>query len=321
MLAAVLGASLAGDPVIKLPPKKAATFKLSGGGKGSVTATCKSGVRCHAAGKGLQTFGTAFSRAEIANLAAATVTLVADIADDGKAKAFCSGTLITPTVVLTAAHCLDHARVGNPSLLDTDIEILAFDECSSATAPPGSANQYYGSGAAAWTQCTRLRTKPQAKVIQVLEQGDALDLDYALLAISWTDLVMPRFVAPPLPSRTFTSEVVALQHPRGEPTQASAGTVTRQFGKNLATNAGTDYGAATYTSTFGSSGGGIYNSDNQLVGVLAGFKPGQGMSFVNLGRLADRTRNMPGKGRIALWLEQGLPYKWGDPIQPVTLQW
>ena len=57
---------------------------------------------------------------------------------------------------------------------------------------------------------------------KVLEEGDQYDVDYALLAITWSQTKMPAPVLRPGPGRHLSDELLLVAHPRGEPTQASA---------------------------------------------------------------------------------------------------
>jgi hypothetical protein len=286
------------------------------------TPICRIGRRCHVSGKGLKTFGTRFPQKKVFDLASSSVQLVSG------GTRLASGTLIDPTVVLCAAHTLETISLKN-------LEILMCFECSAKTAPPGEFVQYRNK--AAWIQCSKLDTTPQAKVIQQLESGTADGLDYALLSIEWKNAVpasvadlyvvkLPRVPEIPQPSRTLTSELLLVGHPQGssqqgEPTQASAGRLTRQQGPHPNTLTGDAYGYASFGASVGFSGGGVFNTKGKIVGVLKGVRAYHtptgigGMAFVDLGRVADLTHPSkdPKRGRISRWL-QGLPIrKPGDP--------
>ncbi|MGD2064366.1 MAG: trypsin-like peptidase domain-containing protein [Nitrospirota bacterium] len=284
------------------------------------TPVCRIGRRCHVNGKGLKKFGTKFPQPTVRDLASSSVQLIAG------GKRLASGTLIDPTIVLCAAHTLQTISLR-------DLEILMCFECSAKTAPPGEFNQYPNK--ASWTKCSRLATTAQAKVVHELESGGSGDLDYALVAIEWKNAVeledtdvsavkLPRIPEIPQPSRTFTSELLLVGHPhdsqaQGEPTQASAGKLTRQRGPHPETLTGDAYGYATFGATFGFSGGGVFNSRGQIIGVLKGSRLPHartgvgGMAFLDLGRVADLTDPSQDqrRGRITRWF-QGLPIRKRD---------
>jgi hypothetical protein len=292
------------------------------------TTVCDIGRRCHVAGKNLTRFGSAFTRAAISELASSSVLLIDNSPVDPQ-RPMASGTLIADTVVLCAAHSLQTSSVK-------DIRVLLFHEAGAATAPAGNRGQYPRDNPSAWRAGTSLRSKPQGKVVQVLEQGDPLGLDYALLAIEWTELAadpggnfveVPRFPVSKPGSRIFSREVVLIGHPIevvGHPppqvmsdvetAQASAGIVTNQLGPNPQTNQGSSYSYAGFAGEFGMSGGGVFNASGNIIGVLKGFNPGLGVCFLNLGEAANA---LP-QSRLAQWLDQGNVFKQGDPHQPVT---
>jgi hypothetical protein len=294
------------------------------------TQVCLIGRRCHISGKGLTRFGTKFSSAKVRQIASSSVLLLDQPAGQPPTPV-ASGTLISDNVVLCAAHSV-------PSL-GQSAKILMFYECDKNTAPPGSSDQYNMSDPAsvsAWRGCTKLRSAPQAELVKVLEQGSPDDLDYALLSIRWTtlkpdpkaDIVeMPRYPVAAAPSRNFSSEVLVVGHPivvvghpppqnmaDAEPTEASAGQLHQQFGPNSETNKGQDYGYAGFVSQFGMSGGGVFNEEGHIIGVLKGRKAGKGECFLNLARAADALPT----SRLGIWVNQGGLLKPGDPNQIVV---
>jgi|GEM_PF-6479724 len=290
--------------------------------------SCPISRRCHVGGKGINDFASKFTRAKVLELATSSVALM--VQEDGKSGLtfIASGTLIRDSVVLCAAH-----SVANQS--DKDIQILLFFECNSKTSPPGHRSQYDKKSLPDWQNCTKLRTKPQAKVVKALERGDSANFDFVLFAIEWTEfkpsdavaglkiVEVPRQIAFPPPSGRPTKHAVLIGHPIGEGTQASVGEHIKIFGPNPQTQAGTDYGYATFETTTGSSGGGVFNESGEIIGVLKGTMPNQpGVAFLNLDqaqRKKNRTSN-PENPHLHHWFDVGDPLLPGDPKENVTFK-
>ena len=293
------------------------------------TTVCEVGRRCHVAGQKLKTFGTAFPQATISAIASSSVLLVENASGQPQ-RPIASGTLISDTVVLCASHSLQGVNPLN-------IRVLLFHEASAATAPPGNRDQYPRNDPTAWRAGTSLRTNPQAKVVKLLEEGDPLGFDYGLLAIHWTELTADpggNFVAVPRasvlsrsPSRTYSKEVVVVGHPVEvfghsppqtmsdvETAQATVGILTKQFGPNFETNKGLSYSYATYSGEFGMSGGGVFNTSGNIIGVLKGWRAGLGGCFLNLGEAAT---GLP-TSRLSNWFNGGSALRPGDPSQTIV---
>jgi hypothetical protein len=296
----------------------------------AVQTTCPDDRRCHVSGKNLTVFGSAFSTSMVREIASSSVLLI----DHSINAPMASGTLIADTVVLCAAHTM--------AFTGSNIDVLMFFECDQATAPPGMSDQYPPRDPvrlAAWRNCTRLRTNPQAKVVKVLEQGSDTTLDYALLAIQWTELApdpqaniveLPRSPVARAASTRFSHEVLCVGHPiliagggggaqtmsDVEPTQASAGILSQQFGPNLNTGQGNAYGYANMLTAFGMSGGGVFNDTGEIIGVLTGIVPGKGNVFLNLGEASNQARN----SRLFNYVTQGDPLRPGDPHQTIVFR-
>ena len=280
--------------------------------------TCPIDRRCHLRGKGLTIFGTAFTPAKVLDIASSSVLLI----DHTTNQPMGSGTLIADTVVLCASHTVS---ITGP------VDVLLFFECDPSTAPPGTSDQYPSNDPTRllnWRTCTRLRTKPQAKMISILEHGSDTDLDYALLDIQWTDLApdpgadiveVPRFPIARGPSTRISHEVLGVGHPIWapqtmadvEPTQATTGVVFNAFGPNINTGQGDSYVYTGMNTAFGMSGGGVFNDSGEIIGVIVGRVPGKGDVFLNLGRAADNARNT----RLRDWVREGEVLRPHDPHQ------
>lgn len=301
-------------------------------------AECKLHQRCHINGKGLTRFGSKFPQKTVASAASSSVVLVID--DDG-VKRPASGTLIWPNVVLCAAHSL--AKYSKAEIV-SKVQIMVGYEYKSGTAPAGDYSQY-SKQTSDWEQGTLLATQPQAKVVSVLEIGDGGDIDYALLAIEWTNttkgwgehiVTLPRNVDIPKPGTSMSAELLVVGHPwganfMGQATQASVGTLVAQMAPHPETQAGTEYGYASFTALSGFSGGGVFNDKGQLVGVLHGAryvksKPNQptGPCFLDLGRaalvLSKTSKTSHKTDRIPQWLAGNGPLLSGDPNQKVVFK-
>jgi trypsin-like peptidase len=281
---------------------------------------CDLGRRCHPGGKGLKVFGTKFSADFVRFLSSSSVLIGGpDVFHNDVFTLVASGTLVHDNVVLCAAHSIQ-------SMSDKDLRFFFFFECNKTTAPAGNRDQYKAE--ADFLNCTKLRdtTTPQAKGVKTIERGNPADLDYALVAIEWTVFAgrdatgqkvvqVPRAAAKAdISSDKFSGEVILISHPKEQPTQASVGKVTNKTGPHPESGTGTDYGYATFFATDGSSGGGVFNEDGQIVGVLKGRGP-SGNAFLNLGQVAARSP----KSRIAAWIKTpGVPPVFsGDPTDPV----
>ena len=269
---------------------------------------CASPWSCNVMARSLRRFGDTFPASLVRRLASSSVQFV--IRGDSEPKSFvASGTLIWPDVVLCAAHSLG----GTPS---TNLDALFFYEHDGATATK------LGSGGNITAKL------PQAKVKAEVENGGKFGLDYALLVIEWSDwaISLPRAVELPHPSYACGSELLAIGHPGGAPTRAAAGKLMRS-GFSLSLGAGAsdpgrgEFSSASFKTDFGMSGGGVFNNDGGLVGVIKGdnFAPGATAdrnpnenTFLNLGLAAGKM----GKSRLRTWLEGGSPLLGGDPRSP-----
>jgi hypothetical protein len=268
------------------------------------------GERCHVSGRGLTNFGTRFSQRVVSNLATSSVQLVMAEPQSPKGR-LASGTLIAldysppagtglgaAGIVLCAAHSI--AKYAPPQMT-----ILMSYELDAKTAPPG----YYekDKNRSGWVSGNALATTPQGKVLKIIKRGDELGLDYALLFVGWdaamvtTDgagnkaLSLPRPPILPPPGRTLTSELLLVGHPWHDPydsgpTQATTGGRVVEDGPNPASGQGNEYGYASFQQEGGFSGGGVFNENGELVGVLKGTSANNqptGVGFVNLGRGVD----------------------------------
>ncbi len=299
------------------------------------TSCCTTSHRCHVSGKGILRFGgnpgkpdnftRKFTKDFVLRMASSSV-----IVRDGP-TAIGSGTLIDTNVVLTTAHTMDTAGTKN-------ITIELFYECREGSAPPGESWQYYypemndkqryDTGRKKWCGCTKLNFPVKAKMTTILERGSREELDYALLAVRWSSdpfrSAPPRKIVLPDPDKSLSSCLLLVQHPHGEPTQASAGRLTKVevpciHKENEAPYA---YAVASFTAEHGSSGSGVFNERGKIVGVFQGLRSSvggtkhSGCHFLILERLERLTRIDKGKdptrGRITNWFEAGKPYKQED---------
>jgi hypothetical protein len=288
---------------------------------------CPLGRPCHISGSGIRKFGTKFPQPLVEELASSSVALVQN---GTPPKRFASGTLVDMDIVLCAEHSL--------TTLSTDevkaLEILLCFECNDQTAPPGARYQYRTT-MAKWRTCTLLNIQPQATVIQILEKGSATNIDYALLRIEWKPhlisthqdfpgaklVKLPRKVRIPKPSRKFSNELLVIGYPwhtqgQGEPAQGIVGTKIREKGPHTL-GGGDDYGYVEWlgSKVGGWSGGGVFNEEGEIIGVLKGQNPAGEIAFLNLGQAADKTDVLPDglSGRLGQWFMFGRPRRTSDP--------
>src|SRR4029077_10050637 len=180
--------------------------------------------------------------------------------------------------------------------------------------------------------CETFAEIPQARVSGVLEDGDNLGLDYALLSIEWSSVVpAPVGVKIPRPGRKLSSELLVIAHPAGQPTQASAGKLLIEQGPHPDPSSeeyskSREYSYANFHSEDGSSGGGVFNENSEIVGVLAGGRklrsPDREIGFVNLwavvwrstdSGIASRRFRRSASERLQKWFGGGPPLLAGDP--------
>lgn len=280
---------------------------------------CKLGERCHVNGKGLTMFGTKFPSALVQRLASSSIQLTGPNFNDRTKPDLrvASGVLIAPEVALFAAHSV------NQGFSAGDIHPLMCFECSTTTAPPGMFSQYRGG----WPACTPLASTFQAVEVKTLEIDSAQDLDYALIRIKWTNapgnvVKLPRVPVFPKMGTNLTNELLLIGHPdefstnQGEPTQACAFKLFKESGPNPQTGKGDVYGYGEFNFTRGAgfSGGGVFNEQGELVGILSGTAgntiPGltsKHFAFLKLNRIHTNTENDPRRGRISAYLKTGNP--------------
>ena len=148
-----------------------------------------------------------------------------------RSSKFCSGTLISHNLFLTASHCVD-------SGIDSRYVVFNFERTAA------------GRG---------LLRQRAYRVLKVLEDGHKLGLDYAILELDgrpgsrfgWSDL---NFEAP-----EGGSTIAIIQHPQGKPKMVDVGTITRVRRETI--------GYGSLDTQPGSSGSGILNSEGELLGV------------------------------------------------------
>lgn len=286
---------------------------------------CALGQRCHVNGKGLKTFGTKFPIALVQKIASSCITLVGDDTLSNPPvtnKKIASGVLIAPEVALFAAHSIN--TIGAKG-----VKVLMGFECDAATAPPGMFFQHRSG----WPSCTPLATASQAVGVKTLESGTSGEFDYEMVLIKWNSaspVKLPRLPDFARPGFVFSNEMLMIGHPdnlttvQGEETQACAFKLVKTNGPNPQ-NIGdpiTDdvygYGEFGFTRGDGFSGGGIFNDQGEVVGLLKGSGTGvTGMNpnnfcFLNLGLAAGKMQNDPRRGRLRLWFDGKDPLKTGD---------
>ncbi len=299
---------------------------------------CRLGEHCHVNGKGLKTFGTKFPLATVQRLASCCIQLTGENFYDPTKPDLrvASGVLIAPEVALFAAHSVSQSfKAGG-------LKVLMDFECNAATAPPGMRSQY----TSAWPACTELATAAQAVEVKTLEVGSKIDLDYAMVLIKWNSVSssnqvkLPRIPVMPKHGFVFSKELLMIGHHddsknQGEPTQACAFKLVKDKGPNPVNQTDPNtadtygYGELGFSAVFGFSGGGVFNEQGELIGLVKGDSVGVAgvprinIVFLNLGLAAGKTMNDPRRGRLLQWINTGNPLKPGDggsspPIRFIT---
>lgn len=259
--------------------------------------TCPLGHRCHVEGKGIVKFGTRFKTSQVKHAADHAVVLAnADgsriasgtLIDVGQGGSTGDGFLLTAGepilagVVLCAYHSLQTLSASVSVFLPYRLK---------APKAPGSSWELVGD-AAKWVPSAPDGTYIRGRMTKVLEQGDAA-VDYALVYVEFGCLFVPARRSRPL-GRTLSDELLLVAHPWHttydcEPTQASAGEKLIERAKFLPEHATDYYAYARLSAKDGSSGGGVYNTSMELVGVLKGASPqiSSGTAFLNLGAVVN----------------------------------
>ncbi|MDQ8020330.1 MAG: trypsin-like peptidase domain-containing protein [Moraxellaceae bacterium] len=251
---------------------------------------CEIGKRCHVYGKGIQKFGTAFSQKMVAQCASSSVQIV--LRQNGTSQRLASGTLLDKNLVLCALHTLGDF---SENVISSSVFVTLQYELAPDSAPPGDEFQHYQQPKV-WVSGTLHAGEPQAQVVRILETGQSIGADYALLLIKWIKvrkhpsaanvIEPPRPIFYPKPGKDLSTELLLIGHPwedeqrvqQGQPTQASVGKVkywnqmkptdveNRRKGAKL-------YEYGDFVARRGHSGGGVFNQWGQLVGVFNGNLP------------------------------------------------
>jgi V8-like Glu-specific endopeptidase len=143
---------------------------------------------------------------------------------------FCSGTLISSNLFLTAGHCVSSTTVN---------QFVSFNFERAANS-------------------TQLLTQTHVRITAVLEDSRS-GVDYAILRLEGTP--GNTFGIAPVATTDIAvgAAITIIGHPQGQPKQIEAGSVSSRVGDNLR------YG--NVDTLGGNSGSGILNSAGQVVGV------------------------------------------------------
>lgn len=253
--------------------------------------TCPLGQRCHVEGKGIVRFGTRFKAGLVRRVANDAVVLVnADgqriasgtLIDAGQGSSQMTSELVPSGVVLCARHSLQ--------MMSANISVFVPYRLNTPNAPGSSWERV--NVPTAWVPSTPVAINYiRGNVTKLLEQGKD-EYDYALLLVEFGSLSVPQRPFKRL-GRSLSDELLLIGHPWHttydcEPTQASAGAKIAERAKFQPEHATDFYAYAWLSAKRGSSGGGVYNTSMELVGVLKGNSPqSSGTAFLNVGAVVD----------------------------------
>jgi V8-like Glu-specific endopeptidase len=143
---------------------------------------------------------------------------------------FCSGSLISASLFLTAGHCVDSTRVG---------QFVSFNFERAANS-------------------TTLLTQTHVQITAIVE--DSLGgVDYAIVRLNGTPGNTFGIAPVAAGDATVGSAITIIGHPAGQPKQIEAGTIASFSGDSVR------YG--NVDTLGGSSGSGVLNSAGQIIGV------------------------------------------------------
>ncbi len=146
---------------------------------------------------------------------------------------FCSGTMISPNLFLTASHCVESG--------DATKNFLSFNYEKAK----GSSN---------------LLKQSHFRVLEVVEEGGSYETDYAILKIEGNPGSKFGYTKISDKETKIGDRLTIIQHPSGKPKQVEVG----QRGK---VQSGVYMGYGDIDTEPGSSGSGVLDADGKLVGV------------------------------------------------------
>lgn len=143
---------------------------------------------------------------------------------------YCSGTLISENLFLTASHCIDNQSIG---------QYVAFNY--QLTSPNTLGQQFF------------------FKIIEIVEQGYQDYIDYAIIKLEGAPGKQFGFTSLSISEPNIGDLVTIIQHPAGRPKQVEAGKFIFSFERWISYE--------DLDTEEGSSGSGILNSKGEIVGV------------------------------------------------------
>jgi hypothetical protein len=280
---------------------------------------CSCGFSCHVNGQGITRFGDNFPQPLVKSLARGSVVLLSE------AGKLASGTVVgylSPlhSVVLCAAHSIFGPQ-GN--LLD-----LGVNATYTRKAPMGGGTHHADGGTSpdGWDS-GELEPELYGAVERVMEvrEMDNNPLDYAFLAVRWgdetidaetaktaDDYVRTQIKLPSVGRLSVGDEVLLIGHPdptkkhQAQATQCTAGEV-KLLNADWANQGSCFAYASPMDQSSGYSGGGVFNSSGQLVGVLKGDDrknhATDGIAFLDL--VAAAAANQPKSDLLQAYVKMG----------------
>lgn len=240
LTAAMLVTTMMSPPRVRIGPKTRSRVLLPMG-KNKTKKCLAYGKPCHVNSTHANPVGD-FSKAKVQKAKHSSLLLRAA----GTPSYKCSAVMISPAWALTARHCLD-------TVSTTDIRAVLHDEYTASTVD---------------TSDPKRDSNRREFSVVVLERGKA---DWALLnLVSHLPPDTKHYAKLATRKPNKAEKTLAIHHPMGQPTQASAGAVRAIDQQNPVRKTGKAVATDWFKVAPGSSGGAVFAKDGMAIGLVGG---------------------------------------------------